>query len=59
MNSDIWKNSDTTDDDLNMIATVVNNTKIELQNGVRSLMIQIGKISTKENNTSISKWIYL
>ncbi|KAJ8929737.1 hypothetical protein NQ314_017552, partial [Rhamnusium bicolor] len=49
MNSYIWKNSDTTEDDLKMIAAVVNSTKIEVQNGVRSLMLQIGKLSNKEN----------
>ncbi|CAG9814213.1 unnamed protein product [Phaedon cochleariae] len=50
MNTDIWKTSDTTEDDLKTIAKVVNATKIELQNGVRSLMLQLGKLSHKENS---------
>ncbi|CAG9835337.1 unnamed protein product [Diabrotica balteata] len=48
MNSDMWKNTDTTEDDLKNIGIVVNSTKVELQNGVRSLMIQIGKLSHKD-----------
>lgn len=48
MSSYIWKNSDTTDDDLKRIETFVNNTKTEIQNGVRALMVQIGKIPNKE-----------
>nr|XP_023016162.1 uncharacterized protein LOC111505568 [Leptinotarsa decemlineata] len=48
MNSDMWKNSDTTEDDLKAIAFVVNSTKDEMQNGVRALMLQIGKLSNKE-----------
>lgn len=48
MNSYIWKNSDTTDDDLKRIETFVNSTKTEVQNGVRSLMLQIGKIPNKD-----------
>ncbi|CAG9863375.1 unnamed protein product [Phyllotreta striolata] len=50
MNSDMWKNTDTTEDDLKSISFMVNNTQIELQNGVRSLMIQIGKISQKSDD---------
>ncbi|KAG5900145.1 hypothetical protein JTB14_012818 [Gonioctena quinquepunctata] len=50
MNSDMWKNTDTTEDDLKAIATVMNKTKEEVQNGVRSLMLQIGKVSNKEND---------
>ncbi|KAJ8958799.1 hypothetical protein NQ318_019557 [Aromia moschata] len=50
MNSYIWKNSDTTGEDLKNIASAVNGTRIEVQNGVRSLMLQIGKLSSK--NTS-------
>lgn len=50
MNSDIWKNSDTTEDDLQTIAIVVNSTRTELQNGIRSLTVQIGKLENKEND---------
>lgn len=52
MNSDIWKSSDITEDDLQTIAVVVNSTRTELQNGVRSLMLQIGKLENKENDIS-------
>ncbi|XP_018568018.1 uncharacterized protein LOC108908462 [Anoplophora glabripennis] len=52
MSSYIWKNTDSTDDDLKRIETFVNNTKTEVQNGVRSLMLQIGKIPNKEIVTS-------
>uniref|UniRef100_A0A6P7H0I0 Uncharacterized protein LOC114349339 n=1 Tax=Diabrotica virgifera virgifera TaxID=50390 RepID=A0A6P7H0I0_DIAVI len=48
MNSDMWKSTDTTEDDLKNIGVIVNSTKVELQNGVRSLMIQIGKLSHKD-----------
>lgn len=50
MNSDIWKSSDTTEDDLQTISIVVNSTRTELQNGIRSLILQIGKLENKENN---------
>lgn len=48
MSSYMWKNSDTTNDDIKRIETFVNNTNIEVQNGVRALMVQIGKIPSKE-----------
>lgn len=50
MNSDIWKTSDTTEGDLETIAIVVNGTKTELQNGIRTLMLQIGKLENKDND---------
>lgn len=50
MNSDIWKSSDTTEDDLETIAVVVNSTRTEFQNGMRSLMLQMGKLENKEND---------
>lgn len=52
MNSDIWKSSDTTEDDLETVAIVMNSTRIEFQNGLRSLMLQIGKLENKENEVS-------
>lgn len=52
MNNDIWKSSDTTEDDLQTIAVVINTTRSELQNGLRSVMVQIGKLENKENEIS-------
>lgn len=50
MNSDIWKSSDTTEDDLETIAIVLNTTRTELQNGLRLLMLEIGKLESKDND---------
>ncbi|KAJ8976650.1 hypothetical protein NQ317_009114 [Molorchus minor] len=49
MSSNIWKVSDTTEEDLKRLATSINSTKVEIQNGIRSLMLQIGKLSGKDN----------
>ncbi|KAJ8916252.1 hypothetical protein NQ315_016392 [Exocentrus adspersus] len=52
MSSYIFKNSDATASGLKRLETVANNTKTEVQNGVRSLMLQIGKLSSKENDVT-------
>ncbi|XP_060516898.1 uncharacterized protein LOC132696205 [Cylas formicarius] len=49
MGSDLWRNNDLMQNKLNNIQRVVNSTRIEIQNGVRDLMVQIGRTSTKAN----------
>ncbi|KAF7264502.1 hypothetical protein GWI33_023132 [Rhynchophorus ferrugineus] len=48
MSTDIWKKNDLLHNKLQVIENVANSTITEVQNGIRSLMLQIGKISGKE-----------
>lgn len=43
MNADIWKRNDMAEETLRAIEAMSNSTKNELQNGIRALMLQIGK----------------
>ncbi|KAH1013881.1 hypothetical protein HUJ04_002807 [Dendroctonus ponderosae] len=43
MNADIWKRNDLAEEALKAIEAIANSTKSELQNGIRALMLQIGK----------------
>lgn len=48
MSTEIWKKNDLLHNNLQVIETVANSTVIEVQNGIRALMLQVGKISGKE-----------
>ncbi|XP_050306770.1 myosin-7-like [Anthonomus grandis grandis] len=47
MNMEIWKRNDLMEERLKIMETAVNATRIEVQNGMRALMVQIGKSSGK------------
>ncbi|XP_044267176.1 uncharacterized protein LOC123012980 isoform X2 [Tribolium madens] len=49
MNSENWKTGAILQNKQESLETVINSTKTELENGIRSLMILIGKISPKDN----------
>lgn len=49
MNSENWKTGTILQTKQNSLESVINSTKVELQNGIRTLMILIGKISPKDN----------
>lgn len=52
MNVDVWKRNDVAEERLKAIETVTNTTRTEIQNGIRSLTLQIGKASGKGITTN-------
>lgn len=48
MYNDMWKTSEKLENILDKISFVLNSTKIENQNGLRSLMVQLGKLTPKD-----------
>ncbi|CAG9771375.1 unnamed protein product [Ceutorhynchus assimilis] len=56
MNVDIWKRNDIVEESLKVIENMTKSTRTEVQNGVRALMLQIGKLpgNGKLNNDKLS-----
>ncbi|RZC34953.1 leucine-rich repeat-containing protein, partial [Asbolus verrucosus] len=48
MNSENWNTASVLKNKQNVLENIINSTKTEVQNGVRALMVLIGKISNKE-----------
>jgi hypothetical protein len=48
MNSENWKTGTILQNKQTSLETILNSTKTEIQNGLRALMVLIGKISNKE-----------
>lgn len=49
MYNDMWKTSEKLENILDKISFVLNASKVENQNSLRLLMVQLGKITPKEN----------
>ncbi|XP_066259221.1 putative leucine-rich repeat-containing protein DDB_G0290503 [Euwallacea similis] len=54
LNMDIWKRNSGIEDKIKSIETVTNASRIESQNSVRALMLQIGKTSSKGSSPGLS-----
>lgn len=52
MYNDMWKTSEKLENILDKISFVLNTTKIENQNNLRTLMVQLGKLTPKEIATN-------
>lgn len=55
MYNDMWKTSEKLESVLDKISYVLNTTKTENQNNLRSLMVQLGKLTPKESTTTNGK----
>lgn len=55
MYNDMWKTNEKLQNVLDKIYLALNHTKIESQNGLRTLMLQLGKILPKESISNNSK----
>lgn len=52
MYNEIWSKTETLESHIKNIEKTLNTTKTENQNSLRALMLQVGKIGSKENTSS-------